>query len=209
MKPAAILSLLLFTFVLAAAETPAPAADDFAFVFLRRPPNAPQLDAATAERVQEGHMANIRRLGGEGHLVAAGPFGDDTTLRGIFVYKTASKADADAWLSTDPAVKAGRLAGDAHFFRAPASTFAKIAADAPFVPEQYAMVVAPRSADARAVQHAIDDARAAGTLAFGTAFADGGGVLILTGGVDDAKPVAPALGAEVHPWLTQKGVLAR
>jgi uncharacterized protein YciI len=208
MKSAVLLALLVFPFALAAADAP-PAADDFAFVFLRRPANAPQLDAKTSEQVQDAHMANIRRLAGEGHLVAAGPFGDDTVLRGIFVYRTASKSDASEWLASDPAVKAGRLAGDVHFFRAPANTFAKIAPDAPFEPQQYAMIVVPSGADARAVNRALDDARAAGKLALGTAFAEGGGVLILTGSVDDAKPVATALGAEVHPWLTQKGVLPR
>lgn len=47
-------------------------------------------------------------------LVVAGPFGDDGTLRGIFVFRVASLDEAKTLAETDPAVKAGRLAIDMH-----------------------------------------------------------------------------------------------
>jgi len=66
------------------------------------------------EEIQAGHMANIHRLAAMKKLVVAGPFGDDGTLRGIFVFKVDTLEEARALTLTDPAVKAGRLALDLH-----------------------------------------------------------------------------------------------
>lgn len=71
----------------------------------------PEKTPAT-EELQKGHMANIMRLAELKKLVVAGPFGDNGTLRGIFVFKVGSLAEARALSETDPAVKAGRLAID-------------------------------------------------------------------------------------------------
>ena len=68
---------------------------------------------ATAE-LQKAHLANIKRLAEMKKLVVAGPFGDDTTLRGIFVFKVASIDEAKALAETDPAVQAGRLVIEMH-----------------------------------------------------------------------------------------------
>ena len=73
----------------------------------------PQQTPATAE-LQKAHMANIYRLAETKKLVVAGPFGDNGQLRGIFVFKVATLAEARALADTDPAVQAGRLALDIH-----------------------------------------------------------------------------------------------
>ena len=82
--------------------------------FLKRgdkwtPEKTPQTEA-----IQKAHMDNINRLAETKKLVVAGPFGDNGTLRGIFVFKVASLAEAKALAETDPAVQAGRLALDIH-----------------------------------------------------------------------------------------------
>jgi uncharacterized protein len=64
--------------------------------------------------LQEGHMANIRRLVATGKLILAGPFTDDGKLRGMFVFKVASLDEARSLCDTDPAVKAGRLVVELH-----------------------------------------------------------------------------------------------
>ena len=72
-----------------------------------------RVEERTAE-LQKAHMANIYRLAETKKLVVAGPFGDNGQLRGIFVFKVATLAEARALADTDPAVQAGRLALDIH-----------------------------------------------------------------------------------------------
>ena len=78
----------------------------------------PEKTPAT-EEIQKGHMANINRLAELKKLVAAGPFGDDGQLRGIFVFRVASLDEAKALTATDPAIQAGRLAMDIHQWMVP------------------------------------------------------------------------------------------
>ena len=66
------------------------------------------------EAIQKAHLANIGRLAEMKKLVVAGPFGDDGTLRGIFVFRVGSIEEARSLAATDPAVQAGRLALQIH-----------------------------------------------------------------------------------------------
>jgi uncharacterized protein len=86
--------------------------DSFILVLLVRPPNAPDKPKAELDQLQEGHMANMKRLADEGKLFKAGPTEDFSgrNVRGIFILKTESVEQAREWVATDPSVKAGRLA---------------------------------------------------------------------------------------------------
>jgi uncharacterized protein YciI len=66
------------------------------------------------EEIQKAHLANIVRLADLKKLVVAGPFGDNGTLRGIFVFRVDSIEEARQLAATDPAVQAGRLALQIH-----------------------------------------------------------------------------------------------
>ena len=73
----------------------------------------PEVTPATQE-LQKAHIANIVRLAEMKKLVVAGPFGDDGSLRGIFVFRVGSLEEARVLTQTDPAVQAGRLAIQLH-----------------------------------------------------------------------------------------------
>jgi len=109
-----ILLILALAAVGMAQEQPQTQAPKFFFVLLKRPANAPQMTAEAAEKLQEAHLANMRKLHTEDKLAIAGPFLDDTVLRGIFVFKSDSRAQAEEWAKTDPAIQAGRLEAEIH-----------------------------------------------------------------------------------------------
>jgi uncharacterized protein YciI len=77
------------------------------------PDDTPDVDA-----LQEAHLANLKRLDDMGKLVINGPLLDSFVtsgeIRGIGVLKTASLAEAQELIRTDPMVKAGRLVFELH-----------------------------------------------------------------------------------------------
>lgn len=81
---------------------------------LYRGPNSTGQATPETQRIQEEHMANIRRMAEAGKLILAGPFSDNGNLRGIFVFRVGSLEEAKALADADPAVKAGRLAPEIH-----------------------------------------------------------------------------------------------
>jgi len=228
--------LLLFSLSLAvaisavaqtAAQSPGP---QLFFVLLKRPANPPQLGKEEAEKLQEAHMANIRKLYNEHKLVMAGPFMDDTALRGIFVLQADSLAQAEDWANTDPAVKAGRLAAEVH---GPWNIDRSAIHDTktPNQMEQYTLVLLNRGDawDPASPQFAnivklhpafikglIDGGKIAVAAPF--PFTEPGelrGVEIFRVGADETANLVkldPAVKAgllkpDIHPWATASGVL--
>lgn len=93
------------------------------FVMLLKGQNRTQ-DSVTAAKIQDGHMANIRRLYADGKLKVAGPFGDEGVWRGIFIFDCETKEEVEQLLNTDPAIAAGRLAYELHpWYTAPTGSF--------------------------------------------------------------------------------------
>lgn len=227
----ALLTLLFVAAVALAQPQPSPNNAKYFFVFLKRPSNAPQLNKEAGEKLQEEHLANIGKLHSEHKLVIAGPFTDDTTLRGIFVLVADSLAQAEEFAHSDPAIKAGRLAAEIH---GPWSIDPK-SIHPPATPEameQYTLVFMksgekwnpsdPRVMDVvkqhgAYVAQLTDQAKIA--LAGPFPLDDPGdlrGVVIFRVNSDETAklvhddPVIKAgvLKSELHPWITGKGVLA-
>jgi uncharacterized protein YciI len=113
---------LLLTFSLSAPPTPtqtAPAPVEYEMTtyyvgFLYKGPSWSAEETPERARLQEAHMANIRRMGAEGKLLIAGPFTDDGDIRGLYVFRVGSIEEARALADSDPAVKAGRLRFEIH-----------------------------------------------------------------------------------------------
>ena len=77
----------------------------YTIVFLNKKVESEKTDEETARKLMDGHMANIRKLGAEGKLLAAGPFDGGG---GLFIFNTTSMEEAESWVNTDPAVQAKR-----------------------------------------------------------------------------------------------------
>ncbi len=91
------------------------------FAFLKRGPNRKEGDDKNPEiqELQKAHIANIQRLAAMKKLLVAGPFGDNSDLRGIFVFRVGSLEEAQSLCATDPMVKAGRLVVELHPWQIP------------------------------------------------------------------------------------------
>jgi uncharacterized protein YciI len=66
-------------------------------------------DKAKMGELMKGHLANIVKLADEGKIIVAGPFLEKNkeNYRGMFIFNTKSKEEAEQWVKTDPAVQAG------------------------------------------------------------------------------------------------------
>lgn len=86
----------------------------YIMVFLKRGEKANTFSEEKRKELQAGHMENMGRLSKLGKLIVAGPFGDDTDLRGIFIMDCESIEEAKALVETDPSIQAGRLQAEYH-----------------------------------------------------------------------------------------------
>ena len=89
--------------------------------FLKKGPNRKEGDGSNPEiqQLQKDHLANINRLAEMKKLVAAGPFGDNGELRGLFVFRVGSMEEAKELAGTDPMIKIDRLRLELHPWNVP------------------------------------------------------------------------------------------
>lgn len=97
-------------------------------VFLTAGPNCTQ-DSVTRAKLQEGHLNNITRLFNEKKIVLAGPFLDNGTYLGIFIFDVATENEVKELLRTDPAIEAGRLGYEIHPWYGPGNIMIKQSAN--------------------------------------------------------------------------------
>jgi len=238
MRKLSLAGAVLLALVALVCSTPGPAhaqtsakALQYFLILLKRPANAPQLSKEAGAKLQEEHMANIRKMAAEHKLLVAGPFMDDTTLRGIFVLQAESAGQAQAWADSDPAVKAGRLSAELHGPWLIDANAIHAPAEPPGM-EQYTLVLmkrgehwnpdAPEFMEVIKQHHAfIQQMTAEGNIAIAGPFPLSepgdlrGATIFRVGEAQTAKlaqedPVVKTglLKPELHPWATGKGVLA-
>ena len=84
--------------------------DAYTLVFLRRPPEAPNLTEEELDELQKQHLAFHSKMREQGHVVLNGPLSGqpDESLRGITIYRT-SVEEGRRLAEQDPSVRAGRL----------------------------------------------------------------------------------------------------
>src|SRR5215831_15137427 len=82
--------------------------DRFTITLLVLRPDAPELDQAAADALQDAHMAHLADLHAAGHLLAAGPLlgAPDRAFRGLSILNVEPER-AIALKEEDPAVHAG------------------------------------------------------------------------------------------------------
>ncbi|MGH9366989.1 MAG: YciI family protein [Thermoanaerobaculia bacterium] len=58
--------------------------------FLYKGPTWTPQSTPETQKLQEAHLANIRKMAQEGKLLVAGPFMDNGDLRGLYIFKVAT-----------------------------------------------------------------------------------------------------------------------
>lgn len=81
--------------------------DSFSVVLLQENPDWPGLEPEAARALQDAHLAFLADLHDQGHLLAAGPLGDETYI-GLSILNVGPD-EARALKEADPAVQAGRF----------------------------------------------------------------------------------------------------
>lgn len=86
----------------------------YVFCVLKTGPKDAEIkDKAERAKIFGGHMANIKRLAGEGKLALAGPFGtNEKGYRGIFIFAVETGEEAQKLVDTDPVIRSGMMIAD-------------------------------------------------------------------------------------------------
>jgi len=80
----------------------------YVLCILKTGPKDAEIKGDERKAIFAGHFANIGRLGDEGKLAVAGPFGkSDKNYRGLYIFNVSTIEDAEKLVVLDPAVKAG------------------------------------------------------------------------------------------------------
>jgi uncharacterized protein YciI len=90
---------------------------------LKRPSGAPDYPTEELERIQAGHLENIRKMADSGELVIAGPVERGGDLRGILIFRTGDADRIEELVAEDPAIQAGRLVLELHRWTVPKQCF--------------------------------------------------------------------------------------
>ena len=67
------------------------------------------LDTPAGRRMIQAHGEVIRRMEATGKLIAAGPFGDPSDLRGLLLFRDCTIEEARRMASEDPVVQSGQI----------------------------------------------------------------------------------------------------
>ena len=112
--PIAVLCALILSSLTLAQQKDDHKLVQFQMAILKKGPKWATATEAERNQILHQHLRNVISLLQTGKAVIAGPFGDDTELAGIFIFRSASAEEAKAWVDADPAVKAGLIVPEMH-----------------------------------------------------------------------------------------------
>ena len=111
-KPVLALPTLLLIF--ATSDTvigkPEPAPSPYVVGIRRKGPSwKADLDTPEGRRMIQAHGKVIAKMEATGKLIAAGPFGDPSDLRGLLLFRDCTIEEARRMASEDPVVQSGQI----------------------------------------------------------------------------------------------------
>src|SRR5262245_48715463 len=111
---AAVLVSLLLVAALSAQQKEENPLVQFQMTVMKKGPKWSTTKEADRNSIFKEHLGNVISLLSSGKAIAAGPFGDDTDVAGLFIFRAASTEEAKTWVDADPAVKAGLFVVEMH-----------------------------------------------------------------------------------------------
>lgn len=84
------------------------------FVLYTTGDDTTRLDSATSAELLQQHLAHQGEQAARGLIQVAGPFGDNSTWRGLLLYDCETKDEVEGYLRQDPFVKRGKLNYEVH-----------------------------------------------------------------------------------------------
>ena len=86
----------------------------FHMAIVKKGPNWSDAKTGEVQKVRLEHRSYVKSLVGSGKAVIAGPFGDESEIRGIYIFRAANADQAKSWAEADPAAKAGHHINEMH-----------------------------------------------------------------------------------------------
>jgi uncharacterized protein len=108
-----------------------PAMSHYVLGLLRRGVRPPLMSTKAENRLQEAHLAHLRRLKEQGDLIVYGPIEGNSDLRGILVFRTESLDRARDLMRNDPWVIRGALVLELFSWFAPTGLEIRVPAPSP------------------------------------------------------------------------------
>ncbi len=84
------------------------------FVLYTTGDDTTRLDSLTSAKLLDEHLAHQDEQSKRGLIQAGGPFGDNSTWRGLLLYDCETREEVEGYLRQDPFVKRGKLKYEIH-----------------------------------------------------------------------------------------------
>ena len=207
---------------------PAPKMVEFQMALLKRAPDWEDIKVSNPMALEQQQTLYVKALLERGNAVIAGRFTDDGAIRGVYILRAKTAAEAKEWADNSPAVKSGHLITEIHPWWSEevmkrtttpetmtTAYFAFLTRGEKWTPEKTPQTEAIQKAHMDNINRLAETKK----LVVAGPFGDNGvlrGIFVFkVGSLEEAKALAetdPAVQAgrlalEIHPWLVPEGIL--